>query len=185
MKLRLDAIPRRDAILSILALALAATVVVGNDDRSKTVPASAEAPPPKSGPVGKASEATRVTAADDLDLASLHRAKREGTIPDVFGAKAWLPPAAASVVAPVVAKSAREPPPPPPAPPELPFRYVGKMVEDGNPKIFLASGDKDYTAVAGEVIEGIYRVEEVTESSVTFTYVPLDARQVLTIESPN
>ena len=50
-----------------------------------------------------------------------------------------------------------------PEAPALPFRYLGKMVEDGKLSVFLANGDESITVHAGERI-GDYRVDKITES---------------------
>jgi len=65
-----------------------------------------------------------------------------------------------------------------PEAPALPFRYLGKLIEDGKLSVFLANGAESVTAVAGERI-GDYRVDAVTETEVRFTYLPLKTKQSL------
>jgi hypothetical protein len=79
----------------------------------------------------------------------------------------------------VVAEPA--PPAPPPAPPALPFRYVGKFVEGGSARLLVAKGDADYSIQGGETLEGLYRVEQITEEAIVFTYLPLNAQQTLSL----
>src|SRR5262245_24130845 len=110
-------------------------------------------------------------AAQTLDLAQLERAPASagaGPATDPFAPKNFSP----QPQAPQQAARAK-----PEAPP-LPFRYVGKMIEDGKLAVFLANGDEAVTAVAGQQI-GDYRVDKVTESEVQFTYLPLKTKQSL------
>lgn len=65
-----------------------------------------------------------------------------------------------------------------PAAPPLPFRYLGKMLEDGRLAVFLARGDESLSVKAGQRI-GEYRVDKVTETEVVFTYLPLKTKQSL------
>jgi hypothetical protein len=103
-----------------------------------------------------------------IDLSRLERAA-PGTAPaaDPFAPKSFAPQQAQQPV--VQAK---------PEAPALPFRYLGKLIEDGKLSVFLANGAESVTAVAGERI-GDYRVDKVTESEVQFTYLPLKTKQSL------
>lgn len=65
-----------------------------------------------------------------------------------------------------------------PVAPPLPFRYLGKMIEDGKLKVFLARGDESLTVRAGQKL-GEYRVDRVTDAEVVFTYLPLKTKQSL------
>jgi hypothetical protein len=68
---------------------------------------------------------------------------------------------------------------PPPVAPPLPFTYMGKVVEDGTETVFLTRDDRSYAVKSGETLDGVYRVEKIAPSSVTFTYLPLRQRQQL------
>jgi hypothetical protein len=76
-----------------------------------------------------------------------------------------------------------------PTAPPLPFRYVGKMIEDGRLEVFLARGEESYSVTAGskrgEKLGTEYRVDKVTENRVTFTYLPLKIQQTLEIPAVN
>ena len=65
-----------------------------------------------------------------------------------------------------------------PAAPPLPFRYLGKMIEDGKLNVFLARGEESLAVRAGSRI-GEYRVDKVTDSEIVFTYLPLKTKQSL------
>ena len=74
-------------------------------------------------------------------------------------------------------------PPPKPVAPPLPFQYLGKLSEDGQIRVFLNHQGKYLITRTGDVIDGIYRVEEITGSRMTLLYQPLKERQVLSIGS--
>jgi hypothetical protein len=65
-----------------------------------------------------------------------------------------------------------------PVAPPLPFRYLGKMIEDGRLNVFLARGDESLSVHAGQKL-GEYRVDKVTDSEIVFTYLPLKTKQSL------
>jgi hypothetical protein len=135
--------------LAVVVLALLASVVAGREKPSIT-PAE---------PV----------AAMSVDLSRIERSRAEAPAADPFAPKNFNPPAREAQQAPREAK--------PEAPP-LPFRYLGKLIEDGKLSVFLANGAESVTAIAGQRI-GDYRVDKVTESEVQFTYLPLKTRQSL------
>lgn len=74
-------------------------------------------------------------------------------------------------------------PPPKPVAPPLPFQYLGKLNEDGQIRVFLNHQGRYLIATTGDVINGIYRVEEIAGSRMTFLYQPLKEKQVLSIGS--
>lgn len=76
------------------------------------------------------------------------------------------------------------PPPPPvakPVAPALPFQYLGKLIEDGEPRVFLNHQGKHLIAKVGDVINGTYNVEEIAGGRMTFLYQPLKEKQILSI----
>jgi len=134
--------------LAVTVLALLASVVAGRERPSVT--------------------AISETSAQTLDLSKLERAA-PGTAPaaDPFAPKNFAPRQEQQASAP-----AR-----PEAPP-LPFRYLGKLIEDGKLSVFLANGDESISVTAGARV-GDYRVDKVTENEVQFTYLPLKTKQSL------
>ena len=137
--------------LAVTVLALLASVVAGRER-----PSVALAQP--SAPV------------ESLDLSRLERAPASAAAApaaDPFAPKSFTPAQASQQAAP-----AR-----PEAPP-LPFRYLGKLIEDGKLSVFLANGDESVSVTAGARL-GDYRVDKVTESEVQFTYLPLKTKQSL------
>lgn len=134
--------------LAVTVLALLASVVAGRERPSIT--------------------AISETAAQTIDLSRLERAA-PGTAPaaDPFAPKDFTPRQAQQAAAPAK----------PEAPP-LPFRYLGKLIEDGKLSVFLANGEESLAVTAGARI-GDYRVDKVTEHEVQFTYMPLKTKQSL------
>lgn len=142
--------------LAMTVLGLLASVVAGR-----------ERPSPVVEPVSRID--SRVQLPGELDLSKLER-PAPGTAPgaDPFAPKNFAPPRARQQAA----------APGKPEAPALPFRYLGKLIEDGKLSVFLANGAESLTVKAGERI-GDYRVDKVTESEVLFTYLPLKTRQSL------
>ena len=111
---------------------------------------------------------TRLQTEADIDLAKLDERMNEGAKVDAFAPRNFspvVPPQAAA------APAKREAPP-------LPFKYLGKMVEDGKLSVFLANGDEAVTVHAGDRV-GDYRVDKITEAEVRFTYLPMKTKQSL------
>lgn len=74
--------------------------------------------------------------------------------------------------------------PPPPAAPPLPFTYFGRLAgPTGATSVFIASGSALLPVKPGDVIEGRYRVEQVSDEEIVFVYLPLGQRQILRVPS--
>ena len=168
-------IPRR-AAAAVVALALIASVVTGREELS---PDPQAAPVPASAPA--ANGAAPPAGLPDLDLDKLNRAHKGDKITDLFASKSAVP-----IPPPVAMATAPAPPPPPPAPttPPLPFRYFGKWVDGDRTVVFLWNNSEGHSAAAGDTVEGMYRIESITDSSVDFIYLPLGSKQTLPITKP-
>lgn len=97
------------------------------------------------------------------------RMTREGS--DLFATSSWQPPPPPpAAVAPA----------PPPRAPALPFRYLGRMEEDGRVIAFLAEGAQPQPRVVrqGDLLAN-YRVDEITSLGMRLTYLPLNETQRL------
>ena len=68
---------------------------------------------------------------------------------------------------------------PPVVIPPLPFTYLGRVVENGRERIFLASAQKNYLAQRGDVLENNYRIDSINDHQILFTYLPLKIGQTL------
>lgn len=64
-------------------------------------------------------------------------------------------------------------PPPPPQAPALPFSYMGRWQEAGQTTYYLAHGALPVSVRAGQVLDGVWRLESVTGGLLNFTYLPL------------
>ena len=110
-----------------------------------------------------------------LDLSMLDhrkaRAAAERSVDDVFTAQTWVVPP----------RAPREAPPPPPSAPPFPYIFVGKIIQDGVPTVFLARQENNYVVKAGDALESDYRVEEINGSVMTMTYLPLNMKQSFSI----
>lgn len=93
---------------------------------------------------------------------------------DLFPPRTWVPP-------PPPPRPYVAPPPPPPSPPPLPFKYLGRWVDDGKLTVFLVQGEQPLPVQPGQVLAGTWRVDAITARQVSFTYLPLDMQSTLGI----
>ena len=158
------------AWLGLFALALLASVVVGrvNPPQMHTAPQAG----------ATQSREVAALAHDDFDLARLRRQLSDEPVRNLFPvpAPAPAPPAPAPVV-----QVVRAPKAPAPTVPPLPLRYLGRAIEDGRTTFFIARGKELHMVREGDLIGDDYWVSDITASEMTFTYLPLDARQALAI----
>lgn len=91
---------------------------------------------------------------------------------NLFPQQTWVPP-------PPPPKPFVAPPPPPPQPPPLPFKYLGRWVEGGKQTLFLAQGEQPIPIKSGQVLSADWRVDEITDRTVVFTYLPLNMQSIL------
>jgi hypothetical protein len=90
----------------------------------------------------------------------------------LFKSQSWTPPLPPPT-----------PPAPPPAPtaPPLPFKYIGKKVEDGKWEVYVTIGNQVYVAREKTVLQGTYRIDSIKPPVLSLTYLPLQQVQTLTI----
>jgi len=169
----MKAFRQKRVMFPVIALALIASVVVGRERPSGAAhePASRIDARLQASPRGQAQEL-------DLDLSKLDRGGDEAKTPaplavDPFARRNFAPAQDAP-------QAAKAPASAPEAPP-LPFIYLGKAIEDGKLEVFLSRGDKNYSVHSRQKLDDEYRVDKVTENSVTFTYLPLKTKQTLDI----
>jgi hypothetical protein len=98
-----------------------------------------------------------------------------GAAETLFGSHSWTPPP------PPPPMMVNAPPPPKPSAPPLPFIYLGKKLENGKWEAYLARGSDTYVVREKSMIDGTYRAESITPSTLTITYLPLQQVQTLTI----
>jgi hypothetical protein len=121
-----------------------------------------------------------------LDLQRLQRGPQHEPESDPFGARDFRPPPPPKpkpMPGQLDAALAMPPPPPPQAPP-LPFIYLGRLNEDQGTTVFLTAGDRNLVVKPGDVIDNTYKIEQVTDSAVVLTYLPMNQQQTLAIGTP-
>ena len=158
MKLSLNLSPwKKNAAIVAAAVTVVAGVVAGRERPSLEV----------------IQERVKPAADDGIDLARLQRP--EPTVPqnDPFARNFGQPkPAQVSNAAPVVQK---------PVAPPLPFQYFGRLTENGKTEVYVMRGDELITLAPGQKI-GDYRVEQIADASISFTYLPLKMKQTLDLK---
>lgn len=99
-----------------------------------------------------------------------NNAESHKTVANAFSPTSWY-------VAPPHQQDPSPQPPPIPTAPPLPFTYMGRYEDPPKLLVILAIGNKMYTVSAGEVIDGNYRVDRITDSAVELVYLPLNIGQ--------
>jgi hypothetical protein len=172
MKIAIKKNTRAAVLGGALVVTLIATVVSGREKPGGdlVVPASERAAAQLAAP--------QVAVADeDLDLDRLQRAKKDASIGELF-ARDVEPAQQAAGPGPGAGTPAK------PVEPQLPFAYLGRIIEEGNVSVFLARGDEPIVAKPGQSLEQ-FRLDEVTDTTLSFTHVPSGARKVLQIAAQN
>jgi len=146
----------RKALAVLAAAGLVASVVAGREQPADVVVEPA------------ARIDTRLRAGEGLDLSKLERPADEGAKADLFASQSFSS-GQRNVAGTKPGKA---------GPPPLPFAYLGKLIEDGKLAVFLSRGGESLSVAQGDTI-GEYRVDAVTESEITFTYLPLKTKQKL------
>ena len=159
--LKVNVSPR--TALVVIALALGVSVVLGRDARSPAPPA----------PAPRAPEAPARAAAPDLELEKLGRPGLGEPLANLFAAPRIEPASRTARPAPVA--------PAVPAVPPLPFRYLGRIVDQGEAAVFVARDDRHFLAAPGAALGADYRIEEISPGAITIVYLPLGTRQSLPI----
>lgn len=120
-------------------------------------------------------------SATDLDVSKLHRTKTAKIEDGLFGVAPPPPPPPPPIhIQPVI-----EAPPPKPVAPPLPFRFLGRLIDQDQVVIFVAQVDQNISLHQGDTIDNLYRVESIDDQRVVLTYLPLNEQQVMNIGSSN
>jgi len=171
MKMALKKNTRAAVLSGALVVTLIATVVSGREKPGSEliVPASERAA------AQVATQPAALVADEDLDLDKLQRAKKDDSIGELFTRDAEPAQQAIAGAAGTPAK---------PAEPAFPFQYLGRMVDQGKVSVFLTKGDEPIVAAPGQSLEQ-YRLDAVSDTTVSFTDVNTGARKVLQIAAQN
>lgn len=159
--------------LVLAGLGIAGLGIVGVDQapRIKAAPASVDAAS------AMPESAVKPAPSGEFDVALITRGGKDVEIDDLFAA----PPVPVSPPPLTTPVTAKPPEPQPPTAPPLPFTYFGRMTKGGKVIVYLLRNQELVLAESGETLDGNYRVESITASGVQFTYLPLHARQDLSI----
>jgi hypothetical protein len=173
MKIALKKNTRAAVLCGALVVTLIATVVSGREKPGGelVVPASERAA------AQIAAQPAVVVADEDLDLGKLQRARKDDSIGELFTRDAE-PAQQANAGAAAGGTPAK------PAEPAFPFQYLGHMVDQGKVSVFLAKGDEPIVAAPGQSLDH-YRLDAVSDTTVSFTDVTTGARKVLQIAAQN
>jgi hypothetical protein len=152
---------KRPALI-VAALALAAGVVAGREKPAVELAA----------PAPRAVQSAALLADGELDLSVLERRGAAAPQADLFARRSFVPARARQAAAAAPAPSA----------PPLPFRYIGQLIEDGKLEIILLRGAEHLTIAEPGALDAQYRVDALSETSIAFTYLPLNTRQTLDIK---
>jgi hypothetical protein len=157
MKLSLNLTPwKKNAAIIAAAVTVVAGVVAGRERPSLEM----------------VQERVKPATDDGIDLARLQRP--EATVPqnDPFARNFGQPKPAQVSKAAVVEK---------PVAPPLPFQYFGRLTENGKTEVFVMRGEELIAVAAGQQI-GDYKVEQVADTSISFTYLPMKMKQTLDLQ---
>ena len=124
-----------------------------------------------------AERAPRVAAASDadIDLGKLRRG--ESALPGKDPFVRPVPPAPKQAAQAPQARAL-------PVAPPLPFQYIGKWTEGKKTEVLVMRGEEILSLERGQTL-GDYRVEQVGDSAITFTYLPLKTSQTLELPAVN
>ena len=149
----------KKVLAGITVVSALATVVAGHEAPSVVAPAAPKVD-------------TRLQVRDDLDLAKLESRLGEDAKVDPFAPRNFGSAAAPQTNGPASGPTAHR------EAPALPFRYIGKMIDNGQLAVFLQRGDESFSVMAGERV-GDYRVDSISENEIRFTYLPMKTKQSL------
>ena len=154
MKFNLLVLKKR-SVITVAALALAAGMVAGRERPTLEL----------------VQERAPQAADDGIDLSRLNRGEATTPQTDLFARRNFAPEKQR-----VVTSNVQKPVAPP-----LPFKYFGRLTENGKTDVFVMRGEDLLAVAAGETL-GEYRVDAVSESSISFTYLPLKTKQTLGLQ---
>lgn len=117
-----------------------------------------------------------------FDLTAIKR-----TVPDniqtngLFQSKSWYTPPPPPP--PSLLSLSPPPPPPPPSAPQLPFTFIGRLIDGNDVTLYLSKNNQQYSAKLSDVLDGTYKVDKITSKSAVLTYLPLNIQQELVFNS--
>lgn len=166
----------RRVVLGIALAATVAAVVFAPSSDDDDVPASVE-PARRERRAAREHEQSREIAGEP----SPSRALRSD-VPPVFQVTTWVKPVAR---APVPKAAPAEPVPQEPQVPAIPFRIVGRFVENGVAGMFVQYNERTLVARAGDFIGDAYQVQSIADQTMTIVYLPMNVTQTISTGAAN
>ena len=186
--MKLDARARRWTVWVVLLLGAAWLAVFGDRTPSTSeVVREVERSVPMATGLAPSSSETRQTRTSGESVVLNAPVAREWLYPDrvreragrqIFVAGSWTPPPPPPPPPP---KPLPAPPPPAPTAPPLPLTFIGKKFEKGQWEVFVSHGERIHVLKVSDVIDGLYRVDNVQPPRMDLTYLPLNQPQQLDI----
>lgn len=164
-------------LIALLTAALSAAAWVREGDRSADAEV-VEAPVRQARPAGVAPMRKDQTV-ERVHLEKLQVRSVAGKANDAFAPRSWRKPLPKSAPAASVVVVA-----PPPSAPPLPFAYMGKLLSEDARAVFLTLGERNLIVHEGDEIDAIYRVDKLSDASLTFIHLPTGIQQNLPIGEP-
>lgn len=162
-------------LIALLTLALTAAAWVRESEKSSAVDV-VETPARNTRAVRATVSAPARATPERVALDKLRSHRLELSNANPFEARSWKPPARPRPAGPAV-----EAPPPPTTAPPLPFLYLGRLVSEDEDAVFLTQGERNLIVHKGDVIDSVYRIDNLAESQVTLTHLPTGIQQTLAI----
>jgi hypothetical protein len=157
----------------------------GDSARSGDIGADEVAAPPRAPRVDAPEKAVPEKAAPDSAALRLERLDARRSTParidPLFAPLSWQPP---RPKAPPPPPAAPPPPAPQPVAPAFPYPYLGGLSEEGVRTGFFARGERVLALRAGDTVDDAYRVEQLSETRMTLTYLPLEQTLNVALGAP-
>lgn len=73
--------------------------------------------------------------------------------------------------------------PEPTVAPPMPFSFIGRMIDGKEVTLFLSRNGRQFASKVAETLDNTYRIDEITVTDATFTYLPTGTQQRLMFNS--
>jgi hypothetical protein len=161
-----------------------ATLAMAGDDAAEEAPVRARAPGAKPAPAAGSTAGVEATATLRLDRLETRETALRARIggPPVrlaragpFDTVSWAPPPP---------PPAQPPPPARPTAPPFPYAYIGSMQDAGIRTAFFNQGERALAVKVGDVVDGRFRVDQMSDLQMQLTYLPLNEGMTVALGGP-
>jgi len=66
--------------------------------------------------------------------------------------------------------------------PPLPFKFIGRYMENGQNRVFMQDNDKIWVVGVGDTLASVYKIEKIDDHAIALRYLPLGEEQILEVE---